>query len=419
MACILKAPTNDSKGIIAFTTPERDLALSLDDRWKKEIEKIKDRWLVGIHHHAHDLFFKYDPLYDFHLAGETDLVEISGKKFPITNMDCCNFVPSYFNKSTNEKFWDILYVARAVRFKKIPDFFYAIRKLYDQGHMYRVLLISPIDEADSTRGRYAYSNIRGLYDEMFSKEEQKLFNFMTLNFNYPYPFDMPTLAHFYKSSKIFLHSADDERRCRVAAYGWAAGMPVVGGENVGLLLPKELQKPPYFYKAECYKDLARLAKDALDDYEKNPDMTAVRKVVAEDYTKDILINKLKEILPNEYINEDRSLYSLEHLDIRLGMHHLKGSTYASDNSNMYNMDFNGLFKYLQDRSNEDIKSDISRDEPEEFIAKLSEYSFQVEINKNHKYSLYQKKTNIIVKILLKLKHIKHYINKLKRCIFEY
>ena len=41
------------------------------------IEAIKDRYLIGLHHNWHDWEFRYDPLFDFSMAGEGDLREVA------------------------------------------------------------------------------------------------------------------------------------------------------------------------------------------------------------------------------------------------------------------------------------------------------------------------------------------------------
>jgi hypothetical protein len=160
MACILKVPSERSCGALVISTQERDHQINGDPKLRTDLESLKDRWLIGLHHNWHDLKFRYDPLYDFSMAGEGDLVEVTGKNVPLLTMDACNFVPDIFRIGATEKFWDVLYVARAVNFKRIPEFLQCIRDLYDGGHKYRVLFICPLPPYDPKEEKTVFYKIR-------------------------------------------------------------------------------------------------------------------------------------------------------------------------------------------------------------------------------------------------------------------
>ena len=369
MACILKIPSEDSKGVVSFTTQERDRFILKDVNLQKRINSLKDRWVIGLHHNWHDFRFSYNPLFDFSMAGEADLVELEGQHVPLVTLDACNFSPKDFKFSSNEKFWDILYVARAVFFKKIPEFFNIIRALYDQGKFYRVLLISPIPEvckinADSET---AFCNIREVYDEMFSPMEQEHFTLLTINYRYPFPFDMPTLAHFYQSSKVFVHSADDERRCRVAGYAWATGLPVVCMNSVASLLPKHTHYKPLVYKAESYDQFPDLIDEAIsfvngDLYTFDTMLPAIKET-SDQYTVDVLRNKLTTLCSDGESEVDISLFNLKNLDIRLGRHHGLGNT-----PNSIPCSIDSFIDYLENRKFSSFKEDIFENDPERYLS---------------------------------------------------
>src|SRR3954468_22280128 len=117
MACLLKAPEGSLKGCVVFTTQERDLVISKSAELRAFVEVLKQRYVIGLHHNWHDHQFHYDPLFDFSMAGEGDLVGADGKGFARVPMDACTFAPSCYSAPRGEPFWDILYVARAVAFK--------------------------------------------------------------------------------------------------------------------------------------------------------------------------------------------------------------------------------------------------------------------------------------------------------------
>jgi len=307
---------------MVVTTQERDHQINADESLRDTIAGLKDRWLIGLHHNWHDFEFKYDPLYDFSMAGEDDLVEVRGKEVPLVPMDACNFVPDTFRLGTGEKFWDILYVARAVFFKRVPEFFRCIRRLYDKGQMFRVLFICPVPPYEPTEEKTVFYKIRDEYDKMFTEQEKNFFSLLTIDYRYPFPFDLETLAYFYRSSRVFVHTADDERRCRVAAYAWASGLPVVGMSCVGSLLPPESRKPPYFYEPLRYADFSQQIIDAVSNLPA-PDWNAdlIHATFSESKTVDILDTKLKRICDGVDKKYETGRLSRRHLSIRLGRHH--------------------------------------------------------------------------------------------------
>jgi len=365
MACILKAPSPGSKGVVVFTTPERDLVIFKDKALRLSLEHLKARWALGLHHNWHDYQLKYDPIFDFHMAGEDDLKEITGKHIPLIPMDACNFSPRCFAPAAGEKFWDILYVARAVYFKRIPEFFRLIRTLYDQGKRYRVLLICPVPPLENGN-KGAFCNVREEYDKLFSEDEKDLFTLLTIDFRYPFPLDLETLSHFYKSSKVFVHTADDERRCRVTGYAWATGMPVVGMPCIASLLPKQLRKEPFLFEVTHYEEFADATVKALESAGKQYDFTEVRNVVSQDYTQKNLSQYLCIYAGR---NDSGNDFNLEGLDIRLGRHHG-----ISIGKNKIYQSLVSFSKYLNERPGELVSIDLSRSDPEIYISGIEKFN---------------------------------------------
>lgn len=239
-------PNGRGKGCLSFTTQERDHIISKDAGVRASIEAVKKRFLVGLHHNWHDAQFVYDPLFDFSMAGEGDLIAKDGSSFPYIPLDACNFAPPSFDlQKSTEPFWDVLNVSRAVFFKGIPEFLKAIRAAYDQKRFIRVLHLCPVPPAQG--GGTTVENIRDTYEALFSSEERKLFTLMTMEWDYPFPLDMETLAFFYRSSRVYVHAAPEERRCRTAAYAWASGMPVVARENVASIVPQDSRREPFCF----------------------------------------------------------------------------------------------------------------------------------------------------------------------------
>ena len=122
----------------------------------------------------------------------------------------------------------------------------------------KVLYICPEHEYNRTNIKSIFYDIRDYYNYLFNKEEQEDFTLLTTNFNTPFPFNRETLAVFFKNSKVFLHCAENEKRCRIAAYAWCAGLPVIAKASVGSILPLSLQIPPAYYQVQNDKDYPKL-----------------------------------------------------------------------------------------------------------------------------------------------------------------
>jgi glycosyltransferase involved in cell wall biosynthesis len=342
MACLLKVPSATTKGVVVFTTQERDHVIATSAETRARIEGLKVRWLTGLHHNWHDFSFVYDPLFDFSLAGAEDLREVSGRPVPLIPLDACNFVPPPFVRDGGEPFWDVLYIARAVAFKRLPEFLRSIRKLYDDGHDLRVLLISPMPPYRRSDRPSVFYELRQVYESMFSDEEQGRFTLLDPTFRYPFPFDLETLAHFYRSSRVFVHFADDERRCRVAAYAWATGLPVVGMSVVGSLLPPAERRPPVFFEVSAFEQFPDQILEAL---ERSPDdrVPAARQFVSAEDTVPLLVAELERLLGGTLSTAERERMALDGLGIRLGRHHGLGG----GGPNTVPMDINALLDVLE------------------------------------------------------------------------
>ena len=178
---------------MSFTTPERDHLIRRTRRCGLPWRNSKSRYFVGLHHNWHDHDFAHDPLFDFSLAGDDDLIERDGKPFDRIGLDACNFAPDCFvSRPGSEKFWDVLCTSRAVFFKGLPEFFQAIRTIYNSGRLIRVLHLCPVPPANK-EGTVLH-DIRQRFEAMFSPEERRFFTLMTMEWDNPFPLDIETLG---------------------------------------------------------------------------------------------------------------------------------------------------------------------------------------------------------------------------------
>jgi len=320
MACLIKAPDASGKGCVSFTTPERDTLINKHTQVRAAVEALKQRYLVGLHHNWHDHQFAYDPLFDFSMAGDGDLIESNGRPFARVPLDACNFSPACFSRaSASEKFWDVLCTSRAVFFKGLLEFFQAIRAFYDRGHFIRVLHLCPVPPANAD-GTHLH-DIRQRFEAIFSPQERQWFTLMTMEWDNPFPLDLETLAFFYRASRVYVHSAPQERRARAAAYAWASRMPVVSRENIASLLPKALRRRPFWFEFDKPEQMADAIAAAVGAAKDDPQWDRVAGEFNSDQSSRRLEEALDDITRKRRQTMSRQLINATGFDIRLGRHH--------------------------------------------------------------------------------------------------
>ncbi len=322
MACFIKLPNSEEKGVLTFTTVEYSDFISKNRKLHDSLSRLKKQWVLGLHHNSshknHN--FMPDSLFDFHIAGQGDLKSPIGIPFYQIEMDCSNFCPDFFEyeKQDCDKFWDVLAIARNVRFKSLNDTLIILRKIFDIKPV-RVLAI--VSHEKLHQKGVGSSEIIENYLKMFNPEERKLFTLMTPSIDYPFPFDLETLSFFYHHSKVFLHTAKEERHPRVAAYAWAAGLPVVAPEQVGSLLSEDLKKSPGFWKYESVNEASFHVLESL----KSPMTGEQRKIYSKIFISRHNISRFKEEIKKLFgflkIPFTDSRWILSDLDIRLARHH--------------------------------------------------------------------------------------------------
>jgi glycosyltransferase involved in cell wall biosynthesis len=370
MACLLKIPDAKSKGVISFTTPE-EIQIRASTTLLQKVQQLKESYVTCLHYNWHVFDAKPDSLFDVHFCGKDDIRVTNGKDILLYEYDACNFTKRNFypiegKQGLEQKHWDILFVGRAVFFKGIPEFLDSIRKIYDEGLKPRVLFICPMPPKGESK-RHVLYDVWDRYDRMFSAEEKDLFNLLVIRERYPFFFDRETLAHFYKSSKIFVHSAPDERRCRVAAYAWCCGLPVVGMDNIAAIIPPELRTENAFFKTNSMDDLATKIKKALNVV-KNSERAFDPEPYLDHLSEVRMTNKMIGQFNKDFgVETDASFWFVNELDIRLGRHHVIAS-FDSPNNLKYS-----LTELLNDLNSKNIINELQSNkngDPERYLEKF-------------------------------------------------
>lgn len=401
MACLLKIPSKTSKGVLVFSTFERSNVIFKNKRLYKKIEALKSNWVIVLHPNYYDHDYQHDPLFDV-VFNVVDMLQ-SQQPFPQLTVQIHSFTPSIFKPSNDTKFWDIIHVTRAQTSKNVPEFFDVIRALYDRGKMYRVFMICTIPDKNALRGDIVY-DIRKYYDQLFSEPEKDLFTLLTTSYRQPYPFDLPTIAHFYRSSKVLLNSGGGERQGRINAYAWCTGMPVVSLDRMKDLIPHHLRKAPVFYPGETYDDLPDQVikaieycdtKHNLEDFKEMYDhcsethnTTVLKKELAPYYSAN------SEVAPDQLFNTDL-------LDRRLARHFGFGDTTTS-----INVTLETFVDYISNATQENLTELIQNDDPERAL----QHNDDIKKGINPEYSSLKSKTYRFARATA-MKYYKKYILK--------
>jgi hypothetical protein len=366
MACILKTPISTSKGVITFTTQEWRV-IRASSLLTAELDSLRSQYVLGLHFNWHDYQFDPPQEFDFFMAGEDDLRPINDKPYRLLPMDACNFTPSAYHPiDHNAKHWDVLIVGNPVYFKRPEIALQTIRDLFNKSNRpLNVLYICPIPKYSFWDEITVLYDIREYYESLFSLEERARFTLLTTTFDSPNPFDRRTLSVFFKNSKVFLHCATEERRCRIAAYAWCAGLPVVAYPCVGSILPADLRVPTGFYNIQNDKDYAVALLSAIENSSKF-DPSPYRAVLSEDFAVNTLENELIKIFKDLSIPFEGKVLG-QNLDRRLGWHH-QGIGGVSNGLQQSLLDFMKATKNISSLDLSAQEEIIKHDYPERVLA---------------------------------------------------
>ncbi|HWY61207.1 MAG TPA: hypothetical protein VNW15_04845 [Rhizomicrobium sp.] len=320
MACVVKQPVNGTKGFLVITDGELHDLLETSTTLQDSVRSLRTNWVVAVHCNSSvQQNVRANELIDAYIAGPGDIIPLASFTPYQLTMDCSNFCPDYFQRQPgrDQKFWDVLFVSRNQEFKSLDVLFQTVREIFDAAPMRVLAIITHGSAADTQLDK---SEPLRLYMSMFTVAERKLFTLLTPWVDYPFPFDLQTLALFYHQSRSFLHTARDERHPRVVAYAWAAGIPVIGPPSVAALLPDDLRQPPGFFSFKDANQAAAAVRRAVEA------STSLPPVYSEFHLASFQIPRLKQEIQKLYahlgIGYVDAGWFLDNLDLRLARHHV-------------------------------------------------------------------------------------------------
>ncbi len=357
MACILVKPNGKQKGILSVTTSELD-QITHRGQLIEGILGIKDLYYLGLHHNWHPVDFKISGQFDFHFLESKDAIFLKGSE-NLLEMDACNFTPDHFSNYRNNPVWDLLIVGRTVNFKRPFKTIETVRELFDRGHLLKVLWICPMD-LEKPEDRY----LANTYQSMFSQSEKELFTLLNPQANHPFTFSREELSLFYRSSRSFVHFSDVETRCRVAAYAFCAGIPVIGNSVISNILPVEIAIEPTFFEVKNDDYVSAVLRAISGPMPMN--QRECINVLSESSSIIRMVANINRCI-NSPIEFVASQFFSNNLDTRLGAAHTGNSS-----SNSYGIDLVKFMKSLSETREKIFFETIANDSkcPENEIEKI-------------------------------------------------
>ncbi len=359
MAHIFKAPAEDQKGILMFTHKEVNhflgallppLALLVLERpllapfrladlliarrrFRTRLERWKEHFHLGIHVGWNIRFPAAFGQFDFVMAPKA-VIELNPDfdRTLLIPMNSGNFVPaSFVAEDPPTKHWDLLCVSHNRRYKNLQLFLRSIRKLYDLGYPYRVLLISKDAGAEKRRPKQFYAEIFDDYYRMFSQDERDRFLLLRPSRDSGFgAIPYGHMAYLYRSSKVFTLFSQEEGATKVIPEALMCGLPVV--------IKKDLRGGGLdFVDERCavFFDTYESAHEAMiEAVERWTGLEVDREPVAEQVSSERSLKRLKEYFARLYKEDgqtfDDTLINTDNLNIRLPAHMTIGLPWVSD-----------------------------------------------------------------------------------------
>jgi len=344
MAHIFKNPTPNAKGIILFTHKEMawffrgknktkliksfvkdpslrkgiEVVKNPSSKYINSYKKIRAHYFIGMHVGGNPAGITSYNNCDFYLA--FDQFDMKGMenilRIPIVSR---NFTPRCFYNRHQEKYWDILCIARAHKLKNLDLFFKSIRKIYDLGYNFKVLLISPQNRNEDQKK--FYTSLMDNYYKLFSYDERQKFSLIRLSSEVAFPgLSHELMAHFYNLSKVFTLFSQIEGSPKVLSEALCCGLPVVVKQDLRGGAKDFLDKTNSIF-FDTYENAHEVLIHAVKNYEDfDIDSEKQRKDLGEENS----LRKIKEYFNILYEKNgqrfDGELINTDRLNVRIPAH---------------------------------------------------------------------------------------------------
>jgi len=314
MAHIFKKfnPTTQQKAIIVFTHKELSFMDALP-------ANINDYAQVGVHYgSASHLNGAVKHKYQNFCMGAESTVMFNGEQpFRIPFNSRAFLSKNLYPDPNVKKHWDIINVSRNAHVKRLDTFLMSIRKLYDLGYNYKVLLVVPSTTLESHSTHHI--DIVEKYDKMFNKTEKNNFTLLRLSKELGFLGISPsTIEYFYKSSKIFNLLSSAEGESRVIHEALLCGLPIVCYSGL-LGGGRDYLNPTNSIQFDDYNKIHESFIEGIENYDK---YTVDTDYLSQELREDKTVEQLKNYFSELYSDFDRELINTDELCLRLPGHYL-------------------------------------------------------------------------------------------------
>ncbi len=320
MAHIFKKPTENNKGIIVFTHKEWPWLLKNAQQTLIDLKQyFYLGWNQGIYFgnipnmpNIVDFTFANPSVLDFPDNGNTLKIELMDRNF---------LTDDYKDLGLKDKFYDIICVSRAVKWKNVPSLLQGLRKLYDEGKYYKTLIVIP--KAENETVEHFDTDIVKKYEEMFNYEERKNITLLRISSELGFLGISPqTINWFYNNSKVLYIGSKSEGGCRVTHEALLCGCDIV--------YYKDHQGPMVDYLTEKnstpfndYNSVNLALEEAIESYEYHPTRKdKYEKLLSERYAEEKLVPYFEKLYSKNGYKFDGELINCDNLSNRLPAHYL-------------------------------------------------------------------------------------------------
>jgi glycosyltransferase involved in cell wall biosynthesis len=335
MAHLFKKPKQTSNGIIIFTHKEwgffsgnkivrklkregklpEKLFNELRSPYLQIVRKLSQNYFIGIHFG----FYYPHPVdsdiatFIFSKSSNTPNISDNLLRIPFNSRD---FTPRAFARTGAQKNWDVMTVARDVKFKNFPLLFESILKCLEARPETTFLLIVP---SQSGVKFGVEKGLEKLFYASFNSKQQEQITFLYLHPGLEWGLGQNQLVDFYNRSRLFTLFSSREGESRVISEALCCGLPVVTythllGGGSDLLNEKNSISFDHYDRAEqaWIETLNRFPNGCEDEPEK---------LTREDYTLASLHDYFDRLFNHHQQHYDGALENCDQLDRRLPGHY--------------------------------------------------------------------------------------------------
>ncbi len=334
MAHIFKRPSKTSRGIVILTHKELKYfgGLATSSKWSffsttpldKLILLSKKDYFFGVH------FGWYHPKpIDLpswvHFALAADSIAQFTSAQMIIPLSSSHFTPKIMVPKPVEKYWDIVCVAKATKAKNLDLFLREIRKIYDLGYNYRVLLLVASNQFEQEMPNM-YATLVDDYYELFSASEREYFTLLKTDASLGFQgLSYSVISHFLNQSRVFTLFSQREGASKAVKEALLCGLPVVAysGLEGGALNPLDNTNSVLF---DDFEDAHLALIEAVKgSFRFNVNSNKLRGEIGEVASLELLKAYFSELFEQYGQEFDGELINTDNLNRRLPAHFYDGS----------------------------------------------------------------------------------------------